>query len=200
MKKFLVPGDLVSDSELKGDGLFVENGKTYSSAISLLNDGKVVQLKGYYIPERGDYVIGLVTEERFSGYTVDLNSPYEGQLSSRDLREEFQIGDVISTKILVVNEVHEAVLSEPRVFKNGELLVVDSVKVPRIIGRNGSMLQIIKDYTKTEIFVGKNGRIYLRNGDVGLASLAILKIVREAHSSGLTDRMTEFLEKESRKN
>lgn len=198
MKKLLVPGDLVAETPLRGEGLFVEGGKTFSSTIVLSYDGKTVPLKGYYIPERGDYVIGVVTEERFSGYTVDLKSPYEGQISSRDVRTEFQIGDIVSAKVFSVNEVHEAILSEPRLFGGGEIIEVDSVKVPRVIGKNASMLQILKDYTGSEIFVGKNGRIYLRGGNSLLASLAINKISREAHSSGLTDRVTSFLKTESK--
>ncbi|MFH1779680.1 MAG: RNA-binding protein [Candidatus Micrarchaeota archaeon] len=198
MKELFFPGDLVSDKPLSGEGLFVEDGKTFALTILLHNDGRTVPLKGYYVPERGDYVIGVVTDERFSGYTIDLNSPYAGTVSSRDLRAEFQVGDVISAKVYSVNEVHEALLSEPRLFEGGEVIEVEAVKVPRVIGKHASMLQILKDYTKAEIFVGKNGRIYLRGGNSLLASLAINKISREAHSSGLTDRIMNFLQNESK--
>ncbi|NUN11611.1 hypothetical protein HUU53_03105 [Candidatus Micrarchaeota archaeon] len=200
MKKVLVPGDEVPGSASNADGVYSENGKHYASTILLESNGRVVPLKGYYVPIRGDYVIGIVTEERFSGYTIDLNSPYEGQISSRDLREELQIGDVVSAKVVSVNEVNEPVLTEVRLFSGGELLEVDAVKIPRVIGKNGSMLQLLKEYTGADVFVGKNGRIYLRNGNLALASLAIMKISREAHSSGLTDRMMEFLTQELRNN
>jgi len=56
------------------------------------------------------------------------------------------------------------------------------------------MVQMIKDYAKTELFVGKNGRIFMRGGNVALAVKAIAKINAEAHTSGLTDRMKEYLE------
>ncbi|MBI5229604.1 RNA-binding protein [Candidatus Micrarchaeota archaeon] len=197
-KRIVLPGETVSDSPYRSEGTFVENGKTYASIVSLMYEGKVIPLKGYYIPKYSDYAIGIVVEERFNGYVVDLNSPYAGQLSSRESREQFKIGDVISAKIISVNEVKEAVLVEPRRFWGGEIIEIEYVKVPRVIGKNASMLQLLKQYTKTDIFVGKNGRIYLKGGDTALTSLVILKICREAHTSGLTDRVKEFLEKETK--
>jgi len=99
-----------------------------------------------------------------------------------------------------VNEVHDATLGRPRKLFGGEILEITPVKVPRVIGRGGSMLAIIRQYTRTEVSVGKNGRLYLKGGNTALATLAILKICREAHLTGLTDRVTAFLREESAKN
>jgi exosome complex component RRP4 len=196
VKKIVLPGEKVFDSPKRTEGTFVEGGKTFASTVSVLSGEHLIPLKGHYVPKVSDYVIGVVEQERFNGYEVQINSPYYGELSSRESREEFKVGDVISAKIVAVNEVNEAILVEPRRFWGGEILEIEHVKVPRVIGKNASMLQLLKQYTKTEVFVGRNGRIYLRGGDTALASLAILKICREAHTSGLTDRMKEFLEKE----
>lgn len=195
MSEIILPGEKVLDEPRRIEGCFVENGRTYASVVSLMREGRVVPLKGHYVPVSGDYVVGIVKEEKFSGYVVDLHSPYEGTFSTRDVREEFRTGDLISAKIAEVSEVNEAFLIEPRKFFGGQILEVDFVKVPRIIGKNGSMLSMIRDYTGTELFIGKNGRIYLRGGDSALAALAILKISGEAHLSGLTDRVKAFLEK-----
>lgn len=194
MDGIALPGQKVFDAARPMLGAFVENKETFASTISLMKEGRLIPLKGYYIPVPGDYVVGVVTEERFSGYTVDLNSPYEGSFSTREVREEFCEGDVISTKVLEVTEMHNAVLGEPRKFDGGRLVEISHVKIPRVIGRNASMVQMIKDGTKTELFVGKNGRILLRGGNIALAVKAIAKIDAEAHTSGLTDRMKEFLE------
>lgn len=194
MKDLIVPGTRVADSPQHMPGTFIDHGATYTSTLALFREGKVIPLKGTYLPQAGDYVIGVVKEERFSGYLVDLHSPYDGSFSNREIREEFKIGDVISASIVDVNEVHEATLSDPRKFMGGDVLEVSAVKVPRIIGRNGSMLETIKRHTGTELFVGKNGRIYLRGGNIALATHALLMIDREAHRQGLTDRMTAFLE------
>ena len=177
-------------------GSFTEGGQAYASVISLSREGRLVPLKGHNLPTVGDYVVGIVAEEKFSGYVVDLHSPYEGTFSTREVREEFKVGDVISAEIAEVNEVHKAILVAPRKFHAGRIIEVDFVKVPRIIGKNGSMLQLIRDYTNSELFIGKNGRVYIRSGNMALAELAVLKINEEAHYSGLTDRMNAFLEKE----
>lgn len=194
MNDIIVPGEKVSDGGPAQAGTFVDSGSTYASVISLFREGKVIPLKGMYTPQAGDYVVGIVTVERFSGYVVDLHSPYEGSISSRDSREVFTVGDVLSARVAEVNEVHEAVLLEPRKFTGGMVYEVSYVKVPRVIGRNGSMLELIKNHTGTEIFVGKNGRIYLRGGDIQLAISALMKIDSEAHQQGLTDRMGAFLQ------
>ncbi len=197
MKKIVVPGDLVSDKAEKLEGCVVEDGKTYATTIAAVSDTHFIPLKGQYTPTPGDYIVGIVNEERFSGYVVELNSPYEGQLSARETREEFSVGDVVTAKIMSVNEVHEPVLAEPRKLWGGEIIEVEPVKVPRIIGRNASMLELIKGATKTDVFVGKNGRIYLKGGNTATAILAILKIARESHTSGLTDRMATYLRSEA---
>ncbi|HII39403.1 TPA: RNA-binding protein [Candidatus Micrarchaeota archaeon] len=197
-KRIVFPGEQVAERPLRLEGCFAEDGKTYAAVVSVAQEDRVIPLKGRYLPNYGDYVVGIIKDERFSGYSVELNSPYEGQLSNRDTREEFHTGDIVLVKIMAVDEVNNAIVVEPRRLSEGEILEVESVKVPRIIGRNGSMLAILRQHTGTEIIVGKNGRIYLKGGNTTLATLAVLKICREAHTNGLTDRITSFLQQESK--
>jgi len=196
-KRIIVPGEVVFEFPKRVEGTFVEGGKTYASTISLLSDDRIIPLKGRYLPKVGDLVIGIVKEEKFNGYVLDINSPYDGQLDARESRETFELADVLSVEIIEVNEVHEAVLGRPRRLWGGEILDIEPVKVPRVIGRNASMLTALRQYTKSDVIVGKNGRIYLKGGDVALATIAILKICREAHLSGLTDRVIAFLQSET---
>jgi exosome complex component RRP4 len=197
MNEIRVPGDVLYEEPKRFQGSFVDGSKTIASVICAKYDDKVVALKGKYLPIMQDYVVGIITEQRFNGYTIDLNSPYEGQLSSRESREQFQIGDVVSALIQDVDEVNEAMLVEPRKLWGGRLMEVDSVKIPRVIGRNSSMVTMIEKYSRSKLFVGKNGRIYIKEGNIALAVRAILKISKEAHIHGLTDRIQAFLEKES---
>ena len=44
-----------------------------------------------------------------------------------------------------------------------------------------------------------NGIIWLKGGDVELATKAIMRIQTEAHVSGLTDRIKEMLEQQGNK-
>ncbi|HEV8290230.1 MAG TPA: exosome complex protein Rrp4 [Candidatus Norongarragalinales archaeon] len=193
-KEIVSPGTLVSDKPVKLEGTYVENGRTYAAVVSLKQEDRFVPLKGIYTPQYGDVIVGVISEERFSGYTVDLNSPFDGNISAKEIREEFTTGDVVSGKIVAVNEMKEAVLLEARKLSGGMVMDVEPVKVPRIIGRNGSMLQMLQQYTQSQITVGKNGRVFIKGGKTQIASDAIHKIAAESHTSGLTERVKEWLE------
>jgi len=165
----------------------------------MADDGRLIPLKGPYFPKRGDYVIGVVKDEGFYGWMVDLHAPFDGKISARETREKFSLGDVVSAKVMEVDEVGEALLGGARKFFEGEVLEIGAMKVPRVIGKNGSMISLIKQHTGTDVFVGQNGRIYLKGGNTALAVMAILKISQEAHVAGLTDRIGAFLEKNASK-
>jgi len=67
--------------------------------------------------------------------------------------------------------------------------------VPRVIGKEASMINLIKKKTNTVIYVGTNGYVYIGSqGNVSKAIEALNMIVRRSHLSGLTDTITEFLE------
>jgi len=69
------------------------------------------------------------------------------------------------------------------------------VRIPRVIGKKNSMVNMLEEKTKCDLFVGRNGRIWMRGEKIDLLKKAILKIEKEAHTSGLTERIKEFLEK-----
>jgi exosome complex component RRP4 len=193
-KKIVTPGELLFDFPKRLSGVYIENGKTYSSVVGMLSEGFFIPLKGRYAPFPGDLIVGVVMEERFSGYLIDVNAPFQGVLDSRDLRQEFKIGDVLIARVDSVDEINNLILVDPKKLFKGELLEVDAVTVPRIIGRSNSMIEMVRNLTKSEVFVGKNGRIFIKNGNVPLAIEAIRKISNEAHTSGLTDKIKNFLE------
>ncbi|MBI5635541.1 RNA-binding protein, partial [Candidatus Micrarchaeota archaeon] len=83
MEKVLLPGDMISDKPLRVEGSFIEDGKTFASVISLMRDDKSIPLKGYYLPRPGDYIVGVISDVRFSSYSVDLNAPFDGTISTR---------------------------------------------------------------------------------------------------------------------
>ena len=79
---------------------------------------------------------------------------------------------------------------------NGVVITIDPPKIPRVIGRDGSMIKMLKDLTKSNIFVTQNGRIWLKGEDIAHERLlieSIQKIAMEAHTVGLTDRMQEYV-------
>jgi len=73
---------------------------------------------------------------------------------------------------------------------------IEPCKVGRVIGKKKSMMNMLIEQTKCEVFVGNNGRILLKCPNLELeyiAILAIKKIENEAHTTGLTERIKEFI-------
>ena len=197
-KRLVVPGELVTEERKKlGSHVFVREGRIYSDSIGLVNDeadfASVVPLEGKYMPQMNDVIIGVITSERFAGYGVDINSFYPSFVSKKELREVLKPGSIISAKIMKVNEFNEVELGSIRLFFGGEIIEVTAVKVPRLIGKEGSMLNIIKGGTGSNILVGRNGRVWAKGGNIDLLRRAIGKVEAEAHVDHLTDRMAEFI-------
>ena len=78
----------------------------------------------------------------------------------------------------------------------GRIIKINPHKVPRVIGKEGSMINLIKDKTRTEITVGQNGFIWIKGDAEGenKAEETIKLIVQESTSSGLTEKIEKFLE------
>lgn len=202
VKRLVIPGELVTEERKKlGSHVFVREGKIYSDSVGLVNDesdyASVVPLEGRYIPQVGDLIIGVITAERFAGYNVDIGSFYPSFVSKKELREVLKPGSIISAKVMKVNEFNEVELGGIRLFFGGEIIQVSPVKIPRVIGKEGSMLNIIKDGTSCNLIVGRNGRIWAKGGNTTLLRKAIDKIDREAHLENLTNRISEFIQKQT---
>lgn len=201
-KRVVVPGDLVTaDRKKLGQHVFVENGRVYSDALGLVYTNSevasVVPLRGKYIPHKFDLVVGVVVSETYYGYVVDINSIYYSYISKELLRNSLKRGVIVSAKVKEANEINEADLEDVRVFYGGEIISVSPVKVPRVIGKNGSMLNELKRGTGCSILVGRNGWIWAKGENTPLLAEAIKIIERESHLSNLTNRIARFL-KENR--
>jgi exosome complex component RRP4 len=189
------------------------------------NNVSVIPLDGAYMPKAGDVVIGIIDVDLGGVYSVDIKAPYKcilkpmrdsrgGGRGGRDRRggrdnrgpgrgdyeeeQNFEVGDLISAKIAYVDEVKEAKLMGPRKLEQGYVFQVKPRRVPRIIGKQKSMIDLIRAQTRASISVGQNGLIWMKNGNTELAKEAIRKVEAEAHTSGLTDRITEFLKTKSK--
>lgn len=218
-KKIVIPGDLLSDNSRKtGYGTYVKNDKIYSlfCGIENLKEDKVgvIPLAGVYIPSVNDVVIGIVIVVTPSNWIMDIASPYDGlfhvseyprRIESREMREVLDVGDSIILRVKDVDDSMKVELtlrdSSFHKLKTGQIVEVEPVKVPRVIGHGGSMISMLKKETNCSIFVGQNGRIWIdgKDDDVELLSKALRKIEAEAQRSGLTDRIYNFLKDERSK-
>lgn len=222
-RQLVTPGDLLAEGDyVAGENTYKEDGKVYATRIGLVDyeDKKisVVALRAFYIPRVGDTVIGTVVEVGFSGWTVDINSPYLALLKAsdvlsrpfkpqkNDLTEVLDVGDLVVAKIVSYDRTHNPQLSvnEPGLGKitRGQIVRVTPTKIPRIIGKKGSMISMIKQETECHIILGHNGVILIRGKSVEdeeLAMMAIHKIEEESHTTGLTDRISQLIKKEKEK-
>jgi exosome complex component RRP4 len=222
-KQVVTPGELLAEGDyLAGENTYAEDNKIYASRIGLADYDKkkvnVVALRAFYFPKVGDMVIGTVLEVGFSGWTVDVKAPYTALLRASDvlsrpfkpqndeLSQVLNGGDLIVAKIASYDRAHDPQLTvgEPGLGKitRGQIIKVTPTKIPRVIGRKGSMISIIKQGTGCQIILGLNGVILVTGKnpeDEELAMMAIQKIEEESHTSGLTDRVTQFLKKEKAK-
>ena len=222
-KQLVTPGEMLAEGEyLPGENTYMEQNKIYSSRIGLVDtDNKkvnVVALRAFYMPKMGDIIIGTIVEVGFNGWTVDIKAPYTAILRASDvlsrpfkpqndeLATVLNTGDLIVAKIASYDRAHDPQLTvgEPGLGKitRGQILQVTPTKIPRVIGRKGSMISMIKQETNCQIILGLNGVILVTGKtteEEELAITAIKKIEEESHTSGLTDRITQLL-KENKTN
>lgn len=214
-RKVVVPGDLLSeDAKKSGEGTFVRDGRVYSLLYGLANYRdkiNVIPLAGKYVPAPGDNVIGIVKDITFSNWIVDISSPYDGllhisefpkRIEADEMSKYLRIGSSVMTRVKDVDPTMkvELTLNDRKLgpIKTGRVIEISHTRVPRLIGKGGSMISMLKKELNCNIFVGQNGRIWISGGaeDMDLALKTILLIEKEAHTNGLTDRIVDFLKKE----
>ena len=222
-KQLVTPGELLAEGDyLAGDNTYVEENKVYASRIGLVDcENKrvnVVALRAFYAPKVGDLVIGTVLEVGFNGWTINIKAPYTALLRASDvlsrpfkpqndeLSQVLNAGDLIVAKIASYDRAHDPQLTvgEPGLGKitRGQIMEVTPTKIPRVIGKKGSMISMIKQETGCQIILGLNGVILVTGKspeDEELAMMAIRKIEEESHTSGLTDRISQLLKEEKAK-
>jgi exosome complex component RRP4 len=222
-RQIVTPGDLLAEGDyIAEENTYKEGDRIYAARIGLVEyeDKKVsvVALRAFYIPRMGDTVIGTVVEVGFSGWTVDINAPYLAILRAsdvlnrpfkpqkNDLTEVLDVGDLVVAKIVSYDRTHNPQLSvdEPGLGKitRGQIVKITPTKIPRVIGKKGSMISMIKQETGCHIILGHNGIILITGKsleDEELAMMAIHKIEEESHITGLTDRILQMIKKEKEK-
>ncbi|HIJ99333.1 TPA: KH domain-containing protein [archaeon] len=215
-RDIVVPGELLGTGDLLlGEGTYKRGKNVHSNILGLVDSKenfiKVIALNGRYIPKPKDVVIGVVKDISFSHWSLDLNSAYGGvltvangtdyfvNLDDEDISKIYGIGDAIVAKILNVSKAMNAGLTmkDRGLYKlsGGRIITITSTKVPRVIGRKGTMVQMIKDMTGCKITVGQNGRVWISGDNEELAVEAIKLIESKAHTPGLTENIRKFLEK-----
>ena len=217
-RDIVVPGDIlaVGMDFLPAGGSYRDKEEIVAAQVGTVQIDnrliRVVPLSGRYAPKRGDTVIGKVIDITFGGWMIDIGCAKDAMLGLKDATSEFiergadltqyfNIGDILIAKIVNVTRVKSADLTTkgPGLNKltKGRLIDIQATKVPRVIGKQGSMVMMIKDMTNTKITVGQNGKVHILAFEPdmeGIAVEAIKMIEANAHKQGLTEVIKKFLE------
>jgi exosome complex component RRP4 len=215
-RDFVSPGDKIVESMefLPGRNCFRDGDNIIAKRIGLVAvSGRVlsvIPLNGIYMPAREDMVIGEITDIQGNGWVVNIKCPYQAYLplsgvngyvdpNKNDMSKIYGLGDIIYGKINMVGSnmsVHVSMRDRIcRKFSGGRVIQVNPAKVPRIIGKRGSMIDMIKNKTGSRVVVGQNGTIWLEGEKEAFVIDVIRMIEENSHVDGLTDKVEKILER-----
>lgn len=219
-RKLVIPGELLAEGDfIVGENVYREGNQLYSQKIGLVFvEGKtvnVVALRGKYIPKVGDVVIGQVVDTSMGGWTLDIRSCYDGTLSVSDvtgrsfgpglesLTSILGIGEIVVGQIVAFDRARgpSITIQGPGFgrVEGGVVISIKPTRIRRVIGKKGSMINMINQESGCDILVGQNGKILIRGRDPKSIEL-VVKVVKlieeEAHISGLTDKVKELIRNE----
>jgi len=214
-KEVLLPGELVEERKGRkiGNGVYTEGDKVFSKVLGIPrideNEISVTALSGAYMPKIGDKIVGVIEGIEISGWSIDINSPWMAFLpiaeavdefvdrDRSDLSKYFDLGEILFCRIskATKHKVIQVSMDDynARKLSNGTIVKITPTKVPRIIGKAGSMVNLIKDKTGCEIVIGQNGVVWIRGENKSKAIEIILTIEKESHTIGLTEKIEKML-------
>ena len=217
-RKYVIPGDVVTTGPFRPEQNTVLDGNKIVSTtigISEIYDDsvRVIPLTGKYIPKINDLVIGKVNSHTSLSWELDINSCYVGFLPAQDvfgrdfsahadeLATKLRTGDLVAARIANFDRTRDPLVSisdrDLGKIDSGVLMEISPSKVPRLIGKKGSMIQMIEEATDAAITIGQNGWVVVScESPEGLlqAKKAIQMVNEQAHVANLTE-LKEMLDK-----
>ncbi|MCJ8306151.1 MAG: RNA-binding protein [Nitrosopumilus sp.] len=218
-RKYVIPGDVVTTGPFRPEQNVVLVGdKIISTTIGISeiydDSVKVLSLTAKYLPKIDDLVIGRVISHTSLSWELDINSCYVGFLPAQDvfgrdfsahadeLSSKLKTGDLVAARIANFDRTRDPLvtISDRDLGKidSGDLVKISPSKVPRLIGKKGSMIQMIEMSTDAAITIGQNGWVVVScESPEGLlkAKKAIEMVNDKAHIANLTDQVKEMLDK-----
>lgn len=214
-RKVVVPGEIIVQGEdyLPGEGARREGDNVVASRFGLAEEQgrviKVISIFGAFVPRRNNVVIGRVTDITFHGWLIDIDSAASGFLpieesprfiNKNEMDQYLAIGDTIAAKIWSVKPKGIDLAMKGKglgKLEDGFIFRIIPSRVPRVIGREGSMITLIKEKTNCQITVGQNGWIWIKGESIDdeiKARKAIEFVAEQVFVSGLTEKMEEWFD------
>jgi len=215
-RKQVIPGDVITRGNRRYGNFIEKRGDEYIALrvglAEVSQEGvKLNPLTGPYLPRADDQVIGKVVDINGFGWVVDINSCFDGFLpasfvfgrdfspATHDLSSKFKVGDVLGARIESYDRTRDPQLSIRGEgygkIPEGEIIKMSPTRVPRLIGRRGSMINLISERTGCDVRVGQNGVIVIVGPPEGIVRAAnvIRMIDKEDHGANLMSNVEEYL-------
>jgi len=219
-REIVVPGETIVTGEdyLPSDGTRREGEDVKANRYGLSElQGRVVKvipIFGAFVPRRNNVIIGKVAEITFNGWLLDIEAAGSAFLgldecprfiNRYEMDQFLNIGDVVAAKITSVKAKGIDMSIKGRglgKLEGGFIFKVIPSRVPRVIGREGSMITLIKEKTGCNITVGQNGWVWIRGDEIQkelLARKAVEFVTEKAYVEGLTDKMETWFDDQEKK-
>ena len=212
-RTLVLPGEELPSGGLKpGSGTYRVNGRIYASVLGLLRQRppvvEVTPLSGRYIPRPGDTVVGTVTDVQGTFWLLDIGAPRWAPLHMTgtpwkidygETEQYLRVGDSVVVRVEAIENTGRIGVTmigdELGKLEGGTIVTISPAKVPRVIGRGGSMIQTIERSTHCRLTVGQNGRVHVDGPpEETLRVRETLNLIdEEGHRSGLTERVQSYL-------
>ncbi|WKT57046.1 exosome complex RNA-binding protein Rrp4 [Candidatus Nitrosotenuis chungbukensis] len=216
-RKYVIPGDVITTGPYRAEenvNLVGDKIIATTVGISEIYDSgvRVIPLTGMYVPRIDDFIIGIVKSHTSLSWEADMRSCYPGILPAQDvfgrdfnpkvdeLTSRLKKGDLVAARIANFDRSRDPLITigdrDLGKIEEGELVKISPSKVPRLIGKRGSMIQTIENATKALITIGQNGYIVVSCEEPeGLLKAldAIRMIDEQAHVPNLTEKIQEML-------
>jgi len=217
-RKYVIPGDVVTTGPFRPEqNVILDGNKIIATTIGISeiydDSVKVIPLTGMYIPKIDDLVIAKVNSHTSLSWELNINSCYVGFLPAQDvfgrdfsahadeLSSKLKTGDLVAARIANFDRTRDPLVTisdrDLGQIDSGELVEISPSKVPRLIGKRGTMIQMIEMATDAAITIGQNGWVVIScESPEGLlkAKKAIKMVNEQAHIVNLTDQVKEMLE------
>ncbi|MEM0129278.1 MAG: exosome complex RNA-binding protein Rrp4, partial [Thermoplasmata archaeon] len=209
----MLPGEEIPVRGLRpGPGTYRTQGRIYASILGFVQERppqvQVVPLSGRYVPKPRDVVIGYVADVQGTFWLLEIGAPRWAPLHMTGTPWKIEVGETerylrVGDAVVVMVENLDAtgrigvtMLGEGLGrLEGGSIVSISPAKVPRVIGRKGSMIDTITRHTGAKIVVGQNGRIWVDGTPEAIAQVrqALELIEGSGHRSGLTERVHTLL-------
>lgn len=215
-RRFVIPGEVVARGNMRAETNVMRVGdKIVSTRVGMAEVAhdavRVVPLSGPYIPRIDDLVVGKIIDYSAFAWEADINSCFFGILPAQSvfgrdyspakdsLTDKLAVGDMIAAKVIAFDRTRDPLLSisGPGLGRipRGQTVKISPAKVPRLIGKKGSMIRTIEQGSNCRMLIGQNGVVVIvgASEDVLRAVKAVHLVEEQAHSPDLTERVMKLL-------